>query len=86
MALPEGRTLHVHATDDGLNGSGEWLVSHAPSGVAVERGHGKSDAALSGPAAQLLFVLLRRLPPGDASVEVFGDAGLLEHWLAQTPF
>jgi uncharacterized protein (TIGR03083 family) len=86
QALPEGRVLHVHATDDGLDGTGEWLVRPAPSGVTVEPGHGKGDVALTGPAARLLLVLLRRLPPSDPAVEVFGDAGLLERWLAATPF
>jgi uncharacterized protein (TIGR03083 family) len=86
QALPEGRTLHVHATDDGLDGSGEWLVSHPASGVTVQPGHGKADVALTGPAARILLVLVRRLPPSDPSVKVLGDASLLERWLAQTPF
>jgi hypothetical protein len=34
----------------------------------------------------VLLVLLRRLPAGDPSIEVFGDAGLLARWLAQTAF
>ena len=32
-ALPAGRSLHVHATDEGLDGAGEWLLSHEPDGV-----------------------------------------------------
>jgi uncharacterized protein (TIGR03083 family) len=86
QALPAGRVLHVHATDGELAGSGEWLVTHAPSGVTVAAGHAKGDVALTGPAARLLLVLLRRLPADDPSIEVFGDADLLAQWLAQTAF
>jgi uncharacterized protein (TIGR03083 family) len=85
-ALPEGRVLHVHATDDGLNGAGEWLISHEPGGVRVLPGHGRGDAALTGPAARLLLVLMRRAPAGDPAVTVFGDTGLLTRWLAETVF
>ncbi|HEY2442505.1 MAG TPA: hypothetical protein VGI31_05185, partial [Streptosporangiaceae bacterium] len=82
----DGQTLHVHATDDGLNGSGEWLVRRTPSGVTVEPGHAKADVALRGPAARLLFVLVRRLPVTDPGVEVLGNQALLTHWLAETGF
>jgi uncharacterized protein (TIGR03083 family) len=85
-ALPAGRVLHVHATDSGLAGSGEWLVKHEDSGVTVQAGHGQGDVALAGPAARLLLVLVRRLPPDDPAVEVFGDADLLTRWLSETGF
>jgi uncharacterized protein (TIGR03083 family) len=85
-ALPEGRVLHVHATDGGLDGAGEWLVSHEPGGVTVRPGHGKGDVALTGPAAALLLVLLRRQPVAGPAVTVHGDAALLDHWLAELSF
>lgn len=85
-ALPEGRVLHVHATDDGLNGAGEWLVSHEPDGVAARPGHGEGDVALTGPADRLLLVLARRLPPDDPAVTVHGDATVLARWLAGMAF
>ncbi|HUZ26435.1 MAG TPA: maleylpyruvate isomerase family mycothiol-dependent enzyme [Streptosporangiaceae bacterium] len=85
-ALPPGRVLHVHATDEGLDGAGEWLISHGPDGVAVQPGHGKGDAALTGPAAALLLVLVRRAPADDGAVTLFGDGTLLTRWLAQTSF
>jgi uncharacterized protein (TIGR03083 family) len=105
-ALPAASTLHVHATDPELAGSGEWLVRHSGDGVQVTAEHGKGDVALAGPAADLLLVLLRRQqPPGppatdppagtraadspagaDPTVRVFGDAGLLDRWLAGTSF
>jgi len=84
--LPEGAVLHVHATDQGLDGTGEWLVRREGSGVTVQPGHGKGDVALRGPASRLLLVLVRRVPPDDPQVEVLGDPALLTGWLAGTPF
>ena len=52
-----GQSLHFHATDPGLSGAGEWLVTRTPSGLTVARGHGKADVAVRGPAASLLLVL-----------------------------
>jgi uncharacterized protein (TIGR03083 family) len=82
----DGQTLHFHATDDVLDGAGEWLVRRTQSGVTVERGHGKADVAVRGPAVDLLLVLTRRLPASDPAIEVLGDKDLLAHWLEQTPF
>jgi len=85
-ALPQGRTLHVHATDSELGQAGEWLVMHTPDGVSVRAGHDRGDVAVTGPAASLLLVLLRRQPSDDPSVRVFGDQQLLDQWLAHSSF
>jgi uncharacterized protein (TIGR03083 family) len=85
-ALPDGAVLHVHATDDGLDGAGEWLVRREGSELVVKHGHSKGDVALRGPAARLLLVLLRRATPDDPQVQVIGSAALLTGWLANTPF
>ena len=82
----DGQSLHFHATDPGLSGAGEWLVTRTPSGVTVARGHGKADVAVRGPAAGLLLVLTRRRPPSDPGIEVLGEQALLTHWLEHTPF
>jgi uncharacterized protein (TIGR03083 family) len=82
----DGQSLHFHATDPGLSGTGEWLVTRTPSGLTVQRGHGKADVAVRGPAADLLLVLTRRLPPTAPGVQVLGDQALLAHWLQHTPF
>jgi len=82
--LPEGKVVHFHVTDEGVDG--EWLVRGGRGGVAVETGHGKGDTALRGPASDVLLVLLRRLPPDDPAVQVLGDRALLDSWLAGTPF
>jgi uncharacterized protein (TIGR03083 family) len=86
QALPDGGTLHVHATDDELAGTGEWLVRREPSAITVDRGHARADVAVRGPAGRLLLVLTRRLPPDDAAVQVLGDRGVLTQWLEHTPF
>jgi uncharacterized protein (TIGR03083 family) len=85
-ALPAGCSLHVHATDDGLAGAGELTVRRSTAGITMERGHAKGDVALRGPAARILLVLVRRLPPDDPSVEVLGDPAALSRWLEHTPF
>jgi uncharacterized protein (TIGR03083 family) len=85
-ALPDGAVMHLHATDDGLDGDGEWLVRRAGSRVLTEHGHSKGDVAVRGPAGRLLLVLVRRLPPDDPDVQVLGDGALLDSWLAATPF
>lgn len=83
--LPAGAVLHLHATDPGV-ASGEWLIRHVEEGMTVEPGHGRGDLALSGPAASLLLMLLRRRPAGQADVTIHGDASLLTGWLENTPF
>lgn len=83
-ALPDGAVLHVHVTDDGVDG--EWLVRREANSLSVESGHGKGDVVVRGPAGRVLLVLLRRVQPDDPQVEVLGDAALLTGWLAGTPF
>jgi uncharacterized protein (TIGR03083 family) len=85
-ALPAGAALHIHATDDGLGGRGEWTIRHDAGGLTVEPGHGKGDAALAGPAASLLLVLMRRRPVSDPAVTVYGDSAVVDGWLASTAF
>jgi uncharacterized protein (TIGR03083 family) len=85
-ALPAGAGLHIHATDDGLGGRGEWMIRHDARGLSVEPGHDKGDAALTGPAASLLLVLMRRRPVSDPAVTVYGDNAVVDGWLARTAF
>ena len=81
-----GESLHFHATDDGLGEAGEWLVRLTPSGVVWQPGHGKGDGAVRAAAAELLLLLLRRIPSDDPRIEVLGNPKLLDHWLEHTRF
>ena len=82
----EGQILHLHATDPGLGEAGEWIVRRTPSGPIWEHGHMKGDVAVRGAVVDLLLVLMRRVPPGEAPITVLGDAGMLDHWLERTRF
>lgn len=72
---PTGGSIHVHVTD----ADGEWTI--APDGT-VTTGHAKGDAALRGPAHDLLAVIWRRQPLD--SIEVFGDTDLADRFVAAT--
>jgi len=69
-----GETLHLHATDV----DGEWLITLAPSGLVVDRTHGKADLALRGAVSDLELVLYQR--PALGPVESFGDQAILDAW------
>jgi uncharacterized protein (TIGR03083 family) len=85
-ALPAGASLHVHATDPELASGSEWLVRHGEDGVDVTTGHARADVAISGPAADLLLVLLGRRPPAGPLVTISGDRTLLDAWLTGISF
>jgi uncharacterized protein (TIGR03083 family) len=76
-AAPVAGTVHLHATD----AAGEWTVSEDDSGaLVVDRSHSKGSAALRGRASDLLLILYRRI--GREAAEAFGDAAVLERFLA----
>ena len=62
-------TLHVHCTDT----EGEWRVEPAGGRLEVTRAHAKGDAALRGPASDVLLRLCNR---GDGG-EVVGDPAVV---------
>jgi uncharacterized protein (TIGR03083 family) len=76
----DGRTVHLHATDT----EGEWLVRFDPGAVTVETGHAKGDAAVRGPAGELLLWLWGRRPLD--GLEVFGDRDAAEALRTVTSF
>lgn len=82
----DGQILHLHSTDPGLGEAGEWIVHRTPSGPVWEHGHFKGDVAVRGAVVDLLLVMSRRVPPGEAPITVLGDAGVLDHWLEHTRF
>jgi hypothetical protein len=70
----DGQTLHLHGTDR----DDEWLLTLAPSGLEVERAHGKADLALRGAVSDLELLLYHRPPVG--TVEHLGDDAALAAW------
>ena len=82
--LADGVTLHLHATDDGLGTAGEWLVRGVGGAIEWRHGHGKGDAAVRGPARELLLTAYRRRPPD--AVQVLGDERVWRTWLGATDF
>jgi uncharacterized protein (TIGR03083 family) len=76
-----GGTVHLHCTDV----PGEWTFAARGTSFEVTPGHGKADAALRGPAGELLLVLWGRRSLDAAvaggGVEVFGDRAIADRWL-----
>jgi uncharacterized protein (TIGR03083 family) len=85
-ALERGRTLHLHATDDGLGPTGEWTIVSDEEGIGWSHDHEKGDAAVRGPANDLLLAIVRRRTAAEAGVEIFGDTAVWDGWLEHTPF
>jgi uncharacterized protein (TIGR03083 family) len=76
-----GGTLHVHCTD----AEGEWLVDIVDGQATVRAEHAKADAAVRGPASDLLLSLYGRVD-GAAPVERFGDEAVFANWLELSRF
>jgi len=76
----DGRTVHLHATD----AEGEWLVRFDRGAVVVDNGHAKGDAAVRGPAGELLGWLWGRRPLD--GLEVFGAGDAAEALRGLTTF
>ncbi|TGD89216.1 maleylpyruvate isomerase family mycothiol-dependent enzyme [Mycolicibacterium sp. CH28] len=82
----DGLSLHLHATDPGLGEAGEWTILGRLDGIALDHEHGKSTAALRGPARSLLLAVVRRRAAAQEGLEIFGDPAVWDTWLARTPF
>jgi MDMPI C-terminal domain len=76
----DGRTVHLRATDT----RGEWLIRFDEDDVLVEAGQARVDAAVRGPASELLLWLWGRLPLD--GFEVVGDRGAAEALRGVTTF
>jgi uncharacterized protein (TIGR03083 family) len=72
-SLGGDRTIHLHATDDGLEG--EWVFTLGDDEITFVHAHEKGDVAARGSASDLLLMLWNRVPPTE--LETFGDDALL---------
>jgi len=73
-------SLHLHRSD----GPGEWMIQRGATEteLAVTHEHGKGDAAVRGPASELLLWIWGR-PVSD--IEIFGDESVAAAWQALAP-
>lgn len=75
-------SVHLHATD--FEGSsdveGEWLINLHPDRMEQRREHAKGDAAIRGPASDLLLFLWNRRGLDDPDLELFGDRKVAEQF------
>jgi uncharacterized protein (TIGR03083 family) len=76
--LPSG-SLHLHRTD----GVGEWTVRNVDGAVVTTIEHGKGDAAVRGPASDLLVFAWNRGIPD--TLAIFGDEAVARAWSAVAP-
>ncbi len=69
-------SLHLHATD----ADGEWTLNLWPDRLEQRREHAKADAAVRGPASDLLLWMLNREPADSPRLQVFGNHSIIEGW------
>jgi hypothetical protein len=84
--VDRGRTLHLHATDEGLGPTGEWTIANDDAGLSWTHDHGKGDVALRGTVKDLLLAIVRRRAVTDLEIDVFGNTEVWDRWLERTPF
>jgi len=78
----EGELFRISATDP----PGQWRVRLTPENYEFVDSMDTPSAELSGPAGELLKVLLHRGELANSDVGVSGDETLANYWLAQTAF
>lgn len=84
--LGPDRTLHFHATDASPDEHAEWVVDLTGEQLAWRRAHEKCAVAVRGPLTELLLVVYKRRSAHDGSIEILGDAELLDFWLERVSF
>jgi uncharacterized protein (TIGR03083 family) len=84
--LGPGRTLHFHATGTPPDLAAEWVVDLTGDTIVWRRAHEKAAVAVRGPLTDLLLVIYHRRPAQSENIQIFGDAALLDFYLARTSF
>lgn len=78
-SLGGDRTIHLHATDEGLGDAGEWVFTLGDDEITFVHEHAKGDVAARASASDLLLMLWNRVPR--TSAETFGDEALLDQFV-----
>jgi uncharacterized protein (TIGR03083 family) len=86
VALRDGESIHLHATDEGLDDGGEWTVTRHGDVVSWSHEHGKGSVALRGSATDLLLALTRRRPRQESPIQAFGDETVWQAWVDHVAF
>ncbi|CAN5372275.1 maleylpyruvate isomerase family mycothiol-dependent enzyme [soil metagenome] len=86
VALQDGQSIHLHATDDGLDTAGEWTLSREGDAVSWSHAHGKGTVALRGTATDLLLALTRRRAREGTAIQTFGDEAVWQSWVDHVTF
>ncbi|MFE9768918.1 maleylpyruvate isomerase family mycothiol-dependent enzyme [Streptomyces sp. NPDC005808] len=84
--LGPGRTLRFEATDVRGDGEASWLVDLTGDVLAWRRSAEPAAVTVRGPLSELLLAVYRRRSVADGSLDVEGDAGLLDFWLERVAF
>jgi uncharacterized protein (TIGR03083 family) len=84
--LGPGRTLHLHATDTPPEAAAEWLIDLTGQVIVWRHAHEKATVAVRGPLTDLLLLVYRRRPARTESLQILGDADLLDFWLQRVGF
>lgn len=85
LPLEGDDTVHLHATDPGLDDAGEWTVALDGGTLTWSHQHGKGTVALRGAVSDLLLAMTRRVALGDTGITLFGDDAVWQRWLDRTP-
>jgi uncharacterized protein (TIGR03083 family) len=78
--LGPDRTIGLHASDT----DDHWVLDFTGDAITWRRSAEETAAGLRGSATELLLVLYRRAPV--STVDVEGDAGLVDFWLERVAF
>jgi uncharacterized protein (TIGR03083 family) len=86
-ALPEGRTLALHAS--ATTDPRDWMLrgnQHGLELIPLESHAAQApDTVVVAPADQLFLTMVRRLPPEAISLHIGGDPRIWRRWLDYTP-
>jgi uncharacterized protein (TIGR03083 family) len=66
--------------------TGQWSIRLAAEGYDFVESVEEPDVEFSGPAGDVLMVILRRRDLAGSNVTVTGDSSLAQYWVAQTAF